>query len=79
MAHPQATGLKPDQYAGELIKALRKQARAGNGIDQVLATRVIRFLERRLTDAAKAGCHHCDERGEAYAPCWWCGLKRKGR
>lgn len=68
-----------DEYAGELIKDLRRQARAGNGADQVLTTRAIRFLERRLTDAAKAGCHHCDDVAEKGSPCWWCGLKKRGR
>lgn len=33
------------------------------------------FLERRLTDAALDGCHHCDEGDSTDAPCWWCGLK----
>lgn len=36
--------------------------------------RAIWFLTHRLTDAAKAGCHHCDE-NEKGEPCFWCGLK----
>ncbi len=35
------------------------------------------FLRRRLTDAAKGGCHHCGEQETRYAPCHWCGLKGK--
>lgn len=39
---------------------------------------VLWFLDRRLTDAAKAGCHHCGE-GDRGIPCWWCGLRNRGR
>lgn len=60
---------KPDRYAAPVIKALR----AG---DPDAVARAIRFLHLRLTDAAKAGCHHCDE-GARGTPCWWCGLKNE--
>jgi hypothetical protein len=67
---------KPDEYAGSLIAALKANP---NGADAALVARVRKFLDRRLTDAAKGGCHHCHE-GESGAPCWWCGLKnRKAR
>lgn len=45
---------------------------------QTAVAEVLRFLDRRLTDAAKAGCHHCDE-GERGTPCRWCGLKTNRR
>lgn len=71
---------KTDEYAGTLLTDLRRAERGTSGqADRDLVERVIRFLDRRLTDAAKAGCHHCDDVGEPGAPCWWCGLKRRGR
>lgn len=36
---------------------------------------VLQFMERRLSEAAKEGCHHCDEVGPG-EPCRWCGLAR---
>lgn len=32
------------------------------------------FGRKRLTDAARGGCHHCGE-GDHGTPCHWCGLK----
>lgn len=71
------------EYGAAIIKDLRKARRR---IDQFAhpevvqaIDRAVKFLRTRLTDAAKAGCHHCDE-GEKDAPCWWCGLKtHKGK
>lgn len=73
---------RPSDYGAAHIKALRKALKDGGvnvpGPVQIAATGTIRFLERRLTDAAKAGCHHCTE-GPRGAPCWWCGLKNGGQ
>lgn len=76
-----------DRYAGDLLKDLRRALRAfkvpmekRTRVDvKPLLERAVMFLNTRLTDAAKGGCHHCDDVGEAGATCWWCGLKRKGR
>lgn len=75
---------RKDDYAGPLLKDLNKLARlmaerAGQVDDAdtlELLGRVRWFLKTRLTDAAKAGCHHCHE-GERGTPCWWCGLKNR--
>lgn len=75
---------KTDDYGGVLLKELRQVRRriladtVGPGPLSVI-DRTIRFLDRRLTDAAKAGCHHCDDVQEKGGPCWWCGLKVRGR
>lgn len=57
-----------DRFAGPVIAALKKDK------STAAVNRAIAFLEKRLTDAAKGGCHHCDE-GDKGSPCWWCGLK----
>lgn len=63
----------------DLTKALRAAPAGSVPADvQTQATLAIRFLQRRLTEAAIHGCHHCDE-GERGAACWWCGLKNTKR
>lgn len=71
-----------DKHPARIIRDLTKALRA-NGANvpmdvQVAATRAVRFLRNRLTQAAIHGCHHCDE-GERGKPCWWCGLKNTKR
>lgn len=72
-----------DNYAGPLLKelrGLRGELKEHLGAASLaIVDRTIRFLDRRLTDAAKAGCHHCDDVQERGGPCWWCGLKKRGR
>lgn len=59
----------------ELRKGIRTALQSGNHRALVIAAgAAVDFLNRRLTDAARVGCHHCDE-GEPGTPCWWCGLK----
>lgn len=65
-----------DEYAGALLIALRRARRLQKPIEPELIDRLISFLRRRLTAAAKSSCHHCHE-GERGAPCWWCGLRNR--
>ena len=58
-----------DLYGQSVIDALNKG-------EPDAVERAVWFLRNRLTDAAKAGCHHCDE-GERGAPCHWCGLRTR--
>lgn len=60
-----------DEYAVDIIRALQRG-------EETASTRAVKFLKRRLTEAAIHGCHHCHE-GEAGTPCWWCGLKNRKR
>ena len=53
--------------------------RTSSAVTSAMLDSAIDFLKRRMTDAAKAGCHHCDEERDRPAPCRWCGLKGKGR
>jgi hypothetical protein len=37
--------------------------------------KAIGFINGRLSEAAREGCHHCDEeRNGRGAACYWCGL-----
>jgi hypothetical protein len=66
-----------EDYAQLLIRDLQQAAKnSPNG--RVLLLRAADFLNRRLTEAAIGGCHHCHE-GDTGTPCWWCGLKNRKR
>ena len=63
------------RFGGTVIRELSELRRTTVDTDTRIAIgRALAFLRTRLTDAAKAGCHHCGE-GEKGSPCWWCGLK----
>jgi hypothetical protein len=68
------------KYGAVHIRRLTKVLRLAQGEPplpewaQQFVGDALKFLRRRLTDAAKAGCHHCDE-GEPGQPCHWCGLR----
>jgi hypothetical protein len=63
-----------DRFGGDLLTALRAAKAGGSPAGALLIDRLIWFLDKRLTDAAKGGCHHCGE-GDKGTPCWWCGLR----
>jgi hypothetical protein len=72
-----------DIYGAEVVAALRKARKRIGHIQKAAGTRAamtqaINFLTNRLTEAALAGCHHCDET-EPPAPCFWCGLKGQAK
>ena len=63
--------LRHARFAGVLLTAMDDPR-----VDPKTLLAAIRwFLRNRLTEAAIAGCHQCDE-GEKGTPCWWCGLKK---
>lgn len=77
-----------DVYGGEIVaelRAVRNELAAlarGEMVDAGVVAQArgrldlaIAFLRARLSEAALAGCHHCDEEGNGRgAPCHWCGL-----
>lgn len=66
----------PRTFAKDIRPAL-VAARRRKDLPPEVATAIgetLKFLNRRLTEAAKHGCHHCGE-GERGSPCWWCGLR----
>lgn len=69
------TDTKP-KFAAPIIAGLER-AKAYASLDPVGAAiamdEAIDFLRMRLSDAARDGCHHCDETQPAHI-CWWCGL-----
>lgn len=68
--------MKEIDFANHHVRALQDALLLGGRAQLVEAAHdVLRFLERRLTQRAKVGCHHCGE-GEIGEPCLWCGLTR---
>lgn len=61
-------------YANDIIKDLRNVDDGDGPVG-----RAIGWLVANLTDAARAGCHHCGEAERSDAPCWWCGLRDEPR